>query len=162
MPILKSQPITPVPFGAWWLRSVNLLKVANGYNLNVAFVPYNGQYTLTTTPARLSLDVDAKKAEDQTFSDAVDALMTEVQRQYSIRNGNPTINSFEIKILNVMAQNPDRFVSIFANILVNGEIKRLLINDVFGLAVADSTFATVLDTVINELGRQAKLAGKID
>jgi len=163
MAILKSTPISTAAFGAWWLKNITLYKVNNATtNLNVAYVPYNGTYVLTTTPARLSLEVNATKASDVTFANVMNAFDTELQRQYSLKNGNPTINSFEVKILNVMAQNPDRPVSIFSQLIVNGETKTLMIANVFTLAGSDSTFAGVLNSVIDEFGRQGKLAGKID
>ena len=131
-------------------------------NLTVAFIPYNGEYTLNTIPARLFIEVNSKKAADTTFADVMNSLVTEVQRQYSLKNGNPTINTFSVEILNIMAQNPERPVAIFAKLKVNGQDKNLLITDTFALAGTDLTFATVLNNVINELGRQGKAAGKID
>lgn len=163
MAILKTTPISTAAFGAWWLKNINIYKISDtATNLNVAFIPYNGEYALNTTPSRLTLEVNAKKASDSTFADVMNALTTEVQRQYGLKNGNPTITTFEIKNLNVMAQNPERPVAIFCQLIVNGVTKTLMISDAFSLAGTDMTFAVALNNVMNEFGRQGKLAGKID
>jgi hypothetical protein len=163
MAILKTTPITTQAFGAWWLKNINLYKTDSlTTSLDVFFVPYNGQYALATIPARLSLEVNSKKAQDATFANAINSLTSELQRQYGLRNGNPTINTFDIMMLNITAKNPELPVSVFCRLAVNGQTKSLVIPDMFALAQTDATFAVIANMVMNEFGRQGKLAGKID
>ena len=162
MAITKSNPITPAAFGIWWLISVHLFKFNTYSNLGVTFLPYNGEYWLSTTPARLSLDVNATRAVDATFDAIMNSLWAEIQRQYSLNNPSVTVATFDMNIFDVNAGNPERPVTMFTRCVVNGETKTFMIMDIFGLASTDMTFAVVLNNVINEFGRQGKLATVID
>jgi hypothetical protein len=156
--IAKTAAITAGAFNSWWVKNVTL----NANNLNVAFVPYNGEYALSTTPSRVNIDVAAKKTSDSTFATVINAFNTEIQRQYTVKNPSPAVTSFVVPNLNIMAQNPDRQVTLFANLVVNGANKTLMIVDIYDAASKDATFNTALTNFINELGRQGKAAGKID
>jgi len=165
MAITTTTPISASVFNLWWIKNANLftnipVSGSSTTNLNLAFVPFNGTYALSTTPSRLNLNVDALKTTDATFNGVYNGLVTEIQRQYTVKNPG-AVSTFVIKTLNVMAQNPDRPVSIFVQALVNGAVKTFMINDVFALAGTDSTFAVVLNNTMNEFGRQGKVAGII-
>jgi len=161
MAILNTKPIITNSFGIWWLKDITVTKINDTRTrLMVQFVPFDGVYILGVQPKVLHLDVETAKENDETFNTVIDALYSELKRQYEFKNSK--FKTFGIKYINIRAQDPARPVMVVSQLLIDEKIESFIINDVFSLARTDAAFGDMVSTFIDEFGRQAKLKKIID
>ena len=148
--IINSTPITTGTFSGMWVT--NLVVVFPSAErpkgmIDGTLLPYDGINLLATSGAKVSIsDLTTARATDLVLSGVVINLASECQRQAS--------KTAAVRTVIVMAMSPAQ--PVVAMILFTDGTYHM-INDCFGLASTDATFAGVFMDVMAEVARQAGL-----